>query len=139
MARRKRGNTLQRWEVAIIKAMLARGGYNDQDILSIFHAANAIHQSRPHFRHSDGNHTQSSQGRVGRRIRRIPCDMARCLIPQTGLSLRGDELLVKAREAMIAAVHVFNGRALHSGLNYSSSLASLLGRIFCTHGINGKA
>src|SRR5438874_2576792 len=30
----------------------------------------------------------------------------------TGLSLRGDELLVKAREAMIAAVHVFNSAGL---------------------------
>jgi hypothetical protein len=33
--------------------------------------------------------------------------------PQTGLSLRGDELLIKAREAMIAAVHTFNGAGLH--------------------------
>ncbi len=32
--------------------------------------------------------------------------------PQTGLSLRGDELLIKAREAMIAAVHIFNGAGL---------------------------
>jgi hypothetical protein len=33
--------------------------------------------------------------------------------PQTGLNLRGDELLVKGREAMIAAVHTFNGAGLH--------------------------
>jgi hypothetical protein len=33
--------------------------------------------------------------------------------PQTGLSLRGDELLIKGREAMIAAVHTFNGAGLH--------------------------
>jgi hypothetical protein len=32
---------------------------------------------------------------------------------QTGLSIRGDELLIKAREAMIAAVHTFNGAGLH--------------------------
>lgn len=32
--------------------------------------------------------------------------------PETGLSLRGDELLIKAREAMIAAVHLFNGAGL---------------------------
>jgi len=32
--------------------------------------------------------------------------------PQTGLSIRGDELLIKAREAMIAAVHIFNGAGL---------------------------
>jgi hypothetical protein len=33
--------------------------------------------------------------------------------PQTGLNLQGDELLIKAREAMIAAVHTFNGAGLH--------------------------
>jgi hypothetical protein len=32
--------------------------------------------------------------------------------PQTGLSLRGDELIIKAREAMIAAVHIFNSAGL---------------------------
>ena len=32
--------------------------------------------------------------------------------PETGLSLRGDELLIKAREAMIAAVHTFNSAGL---------------------------
>jgi len=31
---------------------------------------------------------------------------------ETGLSLRGDELLIKAREAMIAAVHTFNSAGL---------------------------
>jgi len=31
---------------------------------------------------------------------------------ETGLSLRGDELLIKAREAMIAAVHTFNSGGL---------------------------
>ncbi|MHB8887141.1 MAG: DUF3644 domain-containing protein [Methylovirgula sp.] len=33
--------------------------------------------------------------------------------PQTGLSLKGDELLIKAREAIIAAVHIFNGAGLY--------------------------
>ncbi len=33
--------------------------------------------------------------------------------PVTGLHLQGDELLVKAREAMIAAVHTFNSAGLH--------------------------
>ena len=31
---------------------------------------------------------------------------------ETGLSLRGDELLIKAREAMVAAVHTFNSAGL---------------------------
>jgi len=33
--------------------------------------------------------------------------------PITGLHLKGDELLIKAREAMIAAVHAFNSAGLH--------------------------
>lgn len=33
--------------------------------------------------------------------------------PGTGLNLQGDELLIKAREAMIAAVHTFNSGGLH--------------------------
>jgi len=36
MSRRRRGNTLEKWEVALIKAMLARKGSNDQDILAYF-------------------------------------------------------------------------------------------------------
>ena len=35
--------------------------------------------------------------------------------PETGLSLKGDELLIKAREAMIAAVHTFNSAGLTFG------------------------
>jgi hypothetical protein len=33
---RRPGNTLERWEIALIKALLARGGYNDQDVLAFF-------------------------------------------------------------------------------------------------------
>ena len=36
MAVRKRGNRLERWEVALIKAMLIKAGSNDQDILAYF-------------------------------------------------------------------------------------------------------
>jgi hypothetical protein len=34
--RRRPGNTLERWEIALIKALLAQGGYNDQDVLAFF-------------------------------------------------------------------------------------------------------
>src|SRR3546814_1073075 len=36
--KRRRGNTLERWEVEIVKAMIHRGGdfTNDQDILAYF-------------------------------------------------------------------------------------------------------
>ena len=36
MAKRPRKNRLERWEVAMVKAMLATRGHNDQDILAYF-------------------------------------------------------------------------------------------------------
>ncbi len=91
--------------------MLARGGYNDQDILAYF--------TRPT---RTVNHRLIGQIRRGSRHKAVrtatPEELEEFLAswpdidPQTGLSLRGDELLVKAREAMIAAVHTFNGAGL---------------------------
>lgn len=108
---RKKGNALERWEIALIKAMLGVGKYNDQDILAYF--------TRP---------TRSVNARVIGEIRKgdkhkpvkpaSSDDLASFLATwpdvddETGLSLRGDELLIKAREAMIAAVHTFNGAGL---------------------------
>jgi len=109
--RRRRGNTLERWEVALVKAMLERGTYNDQDVLAYF--------TRPT---RSINHRVISEIRNGAQHRNLrPSseeELDAFLIswpavdPQTGLSLRGDELLIKAREAMIAAVHTFNGAGL---------------------------
>lgn len=36
MPKRRRGHTLEKWEAALVKAMLERGNYNDQDILAYF-------------------------------------------------------------------------------------------------------
>jgi hypothetical protein len=111
MPKRKRGNALERWEVAIVKAMLARGGYNDQDVLAYF--------TRPT---RSINHRVISEIRTGikhRAARTADEDELDEFLatwpevdPQTGLSIRGDELLIKAREAMVAAVHTFNGAGL---------------------------
>ncbi len=52
--------------------------------------------------------------------------------PQTGLSIRGDEPLIKAREAMIAAVHIFNG----AGLTFRAELfvvTSVIGWTYLLH------
>jgi hypothetical protein len=117
MPRRRRGNKLERWEVAMIKAMLARGGYNDQDILAYF--------TRPT---RSINHARIADIRTGAKHRNVRAASEEELDeflatwpdvdPETGLSLRGDELLIKAREAMIAAVHTFNG----AGLTFRSEL-----------------
>lgn len=129
---RKRGNKLERWEIALIKAMIADGRWpNGQDILTYF--------SRP---------TRSINHRVISEIRRgakhatvkvaSPEDLGAFLSTwpeidaETGLSLRGDELLIKAREAMIAAVHTFNG----AGLTFRAELfivTTIIGWTYLLH------
>lgn len=117
MPSRKRGNTLEKWEVSLIKAMQNRGGYSDQGILAYF--------TRPT---RSVNHARISEIRTGTKFRKLkaatPDELDEFLNnwpdidAETGLSLRGDELFVKAREAMIAAVHTFNG----AGLTFRSEL-----------------
>lgn len=111
--KRRRGNTLEHWEVAIAKAMISRGGLftNDQDILAYF--------TRPT---RSINHRLISEIRSGAKHRTIKAasdgDLDTFVLTwpdidhETGLSLRGDELLIKAREAMIAAVQTFNSAGL---------------------------
>lgn len=110
MARRA-GNTLEKWEVAIVKAMLAKK-YVPQDIQAYF--------SRPT---RSINHARISEIRDGAKHKTVKAaDDAELdafleawpnIDPTTGLHLQGDELLVKAREAMIAAVHAFNSAGLY--------------------------
>ena len=109
---RKKGNKLERWEVALVKAMVADGRWpNDQDILAYF--------TRPT---RSINHRAIAEIRTGTKHAAVKPSAADELDgflsswpeidAKTGLSLRGDELLIKAREAMIAAVHTFNGGGL---------------------------
>lgn len=112
MTVRRRGNKLERWEIALVKAMVADGRWpNDQDILAYF--------TRP---------TRSINHRAIAEIRAVTKHAAVVVATgddlesflaswpevdaETGLSLRGDELLIKAREGMIAAVHTFNSAGL---------------------------
>lgn len=109
---RRRGSALEPWEIAIVKAMLAKQDRTDQDILAYF--------TRPT---RSVNHRLIGQIRKGTAhaatVAASEEDLAEFLAtwpeidPQTGLSLRGDELLIKSREAMIAAVHTFNGAGLY--------------------------
>lgn len=110
MARRP-GNTLERWEVALVKAMLARK-LVPQDIQAYF--------SRPT---RSINHARISEIRDGAKHKAVKAasdaeldaflEAWPNIDPNTGLHLQGDELLVKAREAMIAAVHTFNSAGLY--------------------------
>ncbi|RWY88650.1 DUF3644 domain-containing protein [Rhizobium leguminosarum] len=109
--KRRGGNTLDRWEVPLVKAMLLKKEYNDQDILAYF--------TRPT---RTLNHRLISEIRSGAKhnaIKAADDDELNLFLStwpdvdhDTGLSVRGDELLIKAREAMIAAVHVFNSAGL---------------------------
>ena len=111
MARRPIGNRLERWEIALVKAMLVRGGYNDQEILAYF--------TRPR---RTINHARIAAIRVGETHVNVAAasddelDMFLAGWPhfdsESGLNAGDDELLIKAREAMIAAVHTFNGAGL---------------------------
>ena len=117
MPAKKRGNHLERWEVALVKAMLTTKRYNDQDILAYF--------TRPT---RSINHRLISEIRSEKKHKAVKAASAdqlaeflRCwpdVDVETGLSLRGDELLVKAREAMIGAVHSFNS----AGLNFRAEI-----------------
>jgi hypothetical protein len=111
--KRRRGNTLERWEIEIVKSMIDRGGdfMNDQDILAYF--------TRPT---RSINHRLIGEIRTGKKhkdIKPAEHDVLDEFLstwpdvdPETGLSARGDELLIKAREAMIAAVQTFNSAGL---------------------------
>ncbi len=131
MPKRRRGNNLERWEIALVKAMLARGGYNDQDILAYF--------TRPT---RSVNHRAISEIRTEAKHKLLKAASQEQLDdfratwpdidPQTGLSIRGDELLIKAREAMIAAVHIFNS----AGLTFRAELfivTSIIGWTYLLH------
>jgi Protein of unknown function (DUF3644) len=117
MSRRRRGHKLERWEVALIKAMLAKGGYNDQDILAYFtRPTRSINHARIADIRTEAKHKvakAASEEELAEFLATWPE-----VDPQTGLSLRGDELLIKAREAMIAAVHIFNS----AGLSFRAEL-----------------
>ncbi len=92
--------------------MLATKAYNDQDVLAYF--------TRPT---RSINHRLISEIRSEKKHKAVKAASADQLADffacwpdvdgETGLSLRGDELLLKAREAMIAAVHNFNSAGLH--------------------------
>lgn len=111
MPKRRRGNSLEKWEIALIKAMLGRGGYNDQDILAYFTrpTRSVNHRAIGEIR------TETKHKAVKRATEEQLNDFLATwpdVDSDTGLSLRGDELLIKAREAMIAAVHTFNSAGL---------------------------
>lgn len=94
-----------------MKVMLARG-YVPQDIQAYF--------SRPNRSINNARISEIKDGTKHKAIKAASDDELDHFLdcwpnidPTTGLHLRGDELLVKARDAMIAAVQTFNGAGLY--------------------------
>jgi hypothetical protein len=109
---RNPNNRLETWEVALVKAMFnSEPRRTDQDILAYF--------TRPT---RSINHARIAAIRAGTKHERVapasPEQLASFLkawpnLDASGLHIVGDELLVKAREAMMQAVQGFNNpRAL---------------------------
>ena len=111
--KRRRGNTLEHWEVALVKAMIARGGAftNDQDILAYF-----TRPTRTVNHRLIGEIRTEAKHKATKPATDNDLDAFLSTWPDidhaTGLSIRGDELLIKAREAMIAGVQTFNSAGL---------------------------
>lgn len=111
--KRRRGNTLEKWEVAIVKAMFLRGNLftNDQDILAYF-----TRPTRSINHRLIGEIRNETKHKAIKSASEDDLDAFLAIWPdidhETGLSVRGDELLIKAREAMIAAVQTFNSAGL---------------------------
>ncbi|QUS37398.1 DUF3644 domain-containing protein [Falsirhodobacter algicola] len=111
--KRRRGNTLENWEVALVKAMIARGGAftNDQDILAYF-----TRPTRTVNHRLIGEIRTEAKHKATKSATDDDLDAFLSTWPDidhaTGLSIRGDELLIKAREAMIAGVQTFNSAGL---------------------------
>jgi hypothetical protein len=106
-SKRNPANRLERWEISLIRAMTADGKYADQEIQAYFTRLTRTI-----------NHARILEIREGRRHKTVPAatseELARFLKdwPQidwsTGAHLLGDELLIKAREAMLHAMQGYN-------------------------------
>jgi len=94
------------------KAMFARGGYVDQDVQAYFTRPTRTvnHRAFGEIRNENKHKrvTAASENELSAFLESWPN-----IDPDTGLNIRGDELLIKAREAMIAAVHTFNSAGLY--------------------------
>ena len=108
--KRKTNKSLKKWEVAIVKSMLNRK-YVPQDVHAYF--------SRPTRSVNQARISQIKDGTLYAATKPASDDDLNAFLnawpdidPVTGLHLKGDELLVKAREAMIAAVYTFNSAGL---------------------------
>ena len=113
MVRRNPKNRLERWEVALVKAMLVKGTFgNDQDILAYFtRPTRSINHARIAEIRTEAKHARVKPA-TDEELQRFLQDWPQ-IDPTTGLHLLSDELLIKAREAMLVAVQSYNNPKTH--------------------------
>ena len=108
MAGRRREGALSKDEKRAVKAMLNKG-WRNQDIQALLNIGRAatVNSARITEVKKDANQKAAPDGEVAFfQIKKRSFD------PKTGLNLFDDERLIRAREAMILAVHIFNSAAL---------------------------
>jgi uncharacterized protein DUF3644 len=100
-------NTLQKWEVAIVKAMIASKRFTNQEMLSYF--------SRPGRSLNQARIVDIKQERIHKVVKAASDAELEGFLsswpdldPKTGLHIRSDELIIKSREAMLLAVQAYN-------------------------------
>ncbi|HOT82221.1 MAG TPA: DUF3644 domain-containing protein, partial [Candidatus Defluviicoccus seviourii] len=99
--------------MALVKAMLAKGTFgNDQDILAYFtRPTRSINHARIAEIRTQAKHARIKPA-TDEELHRFLQDWPQ-IDPATGLHLLGDELLIKAREAMLVAVQSYNNPKTH--------------------------
>lgn len=131
MARRPTGKGLKRWEVSIIKGMIASGDFKDQVTHSFFtRPSRSINQreiSQIRNQVKFANVKVASEADVKTFLSLWPN-----IDYETGAALEDDELLIKSREAMLAAVQTFNS----GGLNFRSELFIVTAVIAWTYALH---
>lgn len=131
--RRRRRKGLENWEIKIIKAMFRRAGQftNDQDILAYFTrpTRSVNHRSVSEIRNGSKHRAinPASEEELDEFLRLYPD-----VDPLTGLHRRGDQLLIKAREAMISSLQTFNSM----GLNFRAELFIVTAVIAWTYALH---
>lgn len=125
MARRKRGGALTREEKRIVKALLNSGSRN-QDVQALLNTGRAatVNSARITEVKKDANQKAASDDELAFfQIKKRAHD------PKTGLNLFDDERLIRAREAMILAVQIFNSAAL----NFKTEVFAMLANVAWTY------
>ncbi|MEI7931378.1 MAG: DUF3644 domain-containing protein [Actinomycetes bacterium] len=121
MVERKREGTLSNDERKIVKALLNKG-WRNQDIQALVNVGRGATINSARITEVKGNQKQeaaSDEEVEFFRIRKSSFD------PRTGLNLFDDERLIRAREAMILAVQIFNSAALSFKTEVFSVLANI--------------